>query len=51
MMIVLALSLPMCVEKSSYIDKISENHCQDCPSESCLCVKDQHGRWYLSPEY
>ena len=25
-------------------------HCEDCPSETCLCIQDVEGNWMLCPE-
>ena len=25
-------------------------HCNDCPSEKCLCIQGNGGEWMLSPE-
>ena len=30
--------------------KVGNNHCTDCPSQECLCIKDTNGKWMLSPE-
>lgn len=27
-----------------------QTHCDDCPSETCLCIQGAHGTWMISPE-
>lgn len=28
----------------------SQPHCQNCPSDECVCIKDSEGCWMIEPE-
>ena len=48
-LLVFTISLMMVVFAVTEI-KIGSNHCTNCPSQECLCIKDTKGKWMLSPE-